>query len=122
MSSAANPTDLHQTLLQALLQARQAADKAAAFIQGHAGSVDGTHARNKGTHDLVSHVDEGAQDLIVDHLQSAFPEHTFLLKRVMTPNLAPLFHEKGTSGLSTHSMERRIFYMAYPTTEYLSPS
>ncbi len=95
MSSAANPTDLHQTLLQALLQARQAADKAAAFIQGHAGSVDGTHARNKGMHDLVSHVDEGAQDLIVDHLQSAFPEHTFFAEESYDPQSGASFSREG---------------------------
>ena len=67
----------YNTLHQALMLARQASADAASFIQLHAGSLNRTKARDKGIHDLVTHVDEGAQERIVHHLSQAFPDHTF---------------------------------------------
>lgn len=54
--------------------AEAAARTAAAFIAAHAGGLDGDAVRAKGTHDLVTFVDEGSQQIILDHLSRAFPD------------------------------------------------
>lgn len=54
--------------------AEDAARAAADFIRQHAGSLDGEAVRAKGTHDLVTFVDEGSQRLILDRLREAFPD------------------------------------------------
>ena len=58
--------------------AEAAARAAAAFIRGHAGGLDEDAVRAKGTHDLVTFVDEGAQRIILDLLGEAFPDDTLL--------------------------------------------
>ena len=58
--------------------AEAAARAAADFIRGHAGRLGEDDVRAKGTHDLVTFVDEGAQRVIVDHLGAAFPDDTLL--------------------------------------------
>ncbi|QXD14942.1 inositol monophosphatase [Rhodocaloribacter litoris] len=54
----------------------RAARRAAHLIRMHAGQVG--DVREKGTHDLVTHVDEEAQRLIIDTLRSAFPGYDVL--------------------------------------------
>ena len=58
--------------------AEAAARAAADFIRGHAGGLREDDVRAKGTHDLVTFVDEGAQRIIVEHLGRAFPDDTLL--------------------------------------------
>ena len=58
--------------------AEAAAHAAAAFIREHAGGLDEDVVRAKGTHDLVTFVDEGAQRIIVNRLGEAFPDDTLL--------------------------------------------
>ncbi|MEM1117207.1 MAG: inositol monophosphatase family protein [Bacteroidota bacterium] len=53
--------------------AEAAARAAAAFIRPHAGRLGADDVRAKGTHDLVTFVDEGAQRIVVDALAEAFP-------------------------------------------------
>lgn len=53
--------------------AEAAARAAADFIRSHAGRLAADDVRDKGTHDLVTFVDEGAQRIILDGLRSAFP-------------------------------------------------
>ena len=58
--------------------AEAAARAAAAFIREHAGGLDEGAVRAKGTHDVVTFVDEGAQRIILDLLGEAFPDDTLL--------------------------------------------
>jgi myo-inositol-1(or 4)-monophosphatase len=51
-----------------------AAKRAAALIRLHAGRVATDEVREKGVHDLVTHVDEEAQRIIIDALREAFPD------------------------------------------------
>jgi myo-inositol-1(or 4)-monophosphatase len=60
------------------LAAEEAARAAGAFIRTHAGGLAGGDVRSKGTHDLVTFVDEGAQAIIVEHLRRAFPSDAVL--------------------------------------------
>ena len=53
--------------------AEDAARAAAAFIREHAGRVSARDVRSKSAHDLVTFVDEGAQRIILEHLDRAFP-------------------------------------------------
>lgn len=53
--------------------AETAARAAAAFIRQHAGGLATDDVRAKGTHDLVTFVDDGAQRIVLDHLRRAFP-------------------------------------------------
>ena len=56
-------------------RAAEAAARAAAdFIRQHAGRLDADAVRAKGTHDLVTFVDEGSQRIILDHLAQSFPD------------------------------------------------
>ena len=60
-------------------QAAEAAARAAAvFIRQHAGRLGADDVRAKGTHDLVTFVDEGAQRIVLDHLREAFPDDDHL--------------------------------------------
>ena len=54
--------------------AEAAAQAAADFVQQHAGGLGADALRQKGTHDYVTFVDEGAQRLIVDRLRQSFPD------------------------------------------------
>ena len=56
----------------------RAAESAAELIREAAGSVDAALVRDKGTHDLVSEVDEQAEQRIVNCILDAFPDHTIL--------------------------------------------
>ncbi|MDT0632087.1 inositol monophosphatase family protein [Rubrivirga litoralis] len=58
--------------------AEAAAHAAADFIREHAGGLDASDVRSKGTHDLVTFVDEGAQRIVLDALREAFPDDTLL--------------------------------------------
>lgn len=52
----------------------EAAQEAARLIRQHAGRLAQGAVREKQTHDLVTHVDEEAQQLIIDRLRRDFPE------------------------------------------------
>ncbi len=54
-----------------------AARRAAHLIRMYVGQV-GDDIREKGVHDLVTHVDEQAQRLIIEHLTGAFPDYEVL--------------------------------------------
>ncbi len=54
--------------------AEAAARAAADFIRPHAGRLSADDLRAKGTHDLVTFVDEGSQRIILDHLRQSFPD------------------------------------------------
>lgn len=54
--------------------AEDAARAAAAFIREHAGTVSERDVRSKTVHDLVTFVDEGAQQIVVARLAAAFPD------------------------------------------------
>ena len=58
--------------------AEDAARAAAAFIREHAGTLSERDVRSKTVHDLVTFVDEGAQRIIVERLEAAFPDDTIL--------------------------------------------
>ena len=55
-----------------------AAKRAAALIRLHAGRITAREVREKGMHDLVTHVDEEAQRVIIEALREAFPEYGVL--------------------------------------------
>lgn len=69
------PTD---TLESAAATAIKAAREAAAFIQSQSGRVHADDVRDKGINDFASYVDEGAQQIILDAIQAAFPDHDIL--------------------------------------------
>lgn len=54
--------------------AEAAARAAAAFIRPHAGGLAADDLRRKGTHDYVTFVDEGSQQIILAALRDAFPD------------------------------------------------
>lgn len=56
----------------------EAALAAGRLIQHHAGRLEDDAVRAKGTHDLVTAVDEAAQTLIDERLLQAFPDHEVL--------------------------------------------
>lgn len=61
-----------------LAVAEEAARTAGALIRTHAGTLRADAVRSKGTHDLVTFVDEAAQQHIVELLQEAFPSDAIL--------------------------------------------
>ena len=56
--------------------AEAAAARAAAFVAEHAGGLSADALRSKGTHDLVTFVDEGSQRVVLEALARAFPDDT----------------------------------------------
>ena len=56
----------------------EAALKAGAFIRSHAGRLENGVVREKGTHDLVTFVDEESDRLILEDLRAAFPSYDVL--------------------------------------------
>lgn len=56
----------------------EAAQRAARLIEVHAGRVHSEDVREKGTHDLVTEIDEQAQSIIIETLLSAFPNDEVL--------------------------------------------
>lgn len=56
----------------------RAARRAARVIQRHAGRLGDEQVREKGTHDLVTEIDEEAQRVIIDTLEAAFPAYDVL--------------------------------------------
>ncbi len=85
-----------QTLLNdALRVAQNAAVEAASFIQKHAGSVAGSEIRAKGLNDIVSFVDEGAQELIVRAIAERFPDHRILAEEGPAEELSSLRDAEG---------------------------
>lgn len=60
--------DYHRELDAAIA----AAHRAGGYIRSHAGQADGI--RQKGVHDLVTDIDEGAERMIVGDLTGAFPD------------------------------------------------
>ena len=65
-------------LTQARDHAVTAAVSAAHCIRRYAGRLRQETIRAKGTHDLVTHADEEAQRVIIDHLHRAYPDHDVL--------------------------------------------
>ncbi len=69
-----------------------AAHRAAALIRHHAGRVAREAVREKGLHDLVTHLDEEAQAVIVARLQAVFPAFDVLAEEgageVLLPRVA----------------------------------
>lgn len=55
-----------------------AALSAGRLIQRFAGRLDDTSVREKGTHDLVTEIDEEAQHIIVTRLRDRFPDYAIL--------------------------------------------
>ncbi|MEO0557365.1 MAG: inositol monophosphatase family protein [Bacteroidota bacterium] len=70
--------------------AETAAQAAAAFIRQHAGQLAASDVRAKGTHDLVTVADEGAQRIILSHLEAAFPEDDLLGEETAPDDLKPV--------------------------------
>lgn len=69
----------------------EAAEQAALVIRQYAGQVG--QIREKAMHDLVTHVDEESQRIIVKHLLAAFPDHEILAEEgtdtdSLPPNVA----------------------------------
>lgn len=56
----------------------KAARDAAAFIQSQSGRVQEADVRDKGVNDFASYVDEGAQQIILEAIEAAFPDHHIL--------------------------------------------
>ena len=56
----------------------KAARGAAAFIQSQSGRVQEADVRDKGVNDFASYVDEGAQQIILEAIEAAFPDHHIL--------------------------------------------
>jgi len=69
------PSDL---LESAAATAVKAAREAAAFIQSKSGLVQEEDIHDKGINDFASYVDEGAQQIILNAIQTAFPDHDIL--------------------------------------------
>lgn len=74
---------------QACDTAAAAAHRAARLIRQHAGRLDQDEIREKGTHDLVTEIDERAQLLIIETLHQAFPDHAFLAEEGSQHDGAP---------------------------------
>lgn len=80
----ADPLPLHMvlssadTLQSAAATAIKAAREASAFIQSQSGRVRADDVRDKGLNDFASYVDEGAQQIIVEAIGAAFPDHEIL--------------------------------------------
>lgn len=55
-----------------------AARAAARVIQARAGGIRAENIRSKATHDLVTDVDEAAQETIIEVLRDAYPQHAIL--------------------------------------------
>lgn len=75
-------SDVSRCSLSELTHARdaavEAARAAARLIRPHAGRVDAAAVREKGVHDLVTHLDEASQALIIEQLSQACPGYTVL--------------------------------------------
>jgi len=56
----------------------RAATSAARLIRYHTGGIDEEKIEMKGVNDLVTHVDQAAQECIVEELTAAFPDHNIL--------------------------------------------
>lgn len=56
----------------------QVAWQAARLIRSHAGRLQESEVQEKGTHDLVTDIDESSQALIIRALHDAFPDHAML--------------------------------------------
>lgn len=69
------PSDL---LEFAAATAVKAAREAAVFIRSQSGRVQEVDVRDKGINDFASYVDEGAQHIIVEAIEAAFPDHQIL--------------------------------------------
>ena len=63
---------------QALDEAVTAARAAGRLMNERAGTLQGSEIREKGKHDLVTVLDEEVQNLLIDRLRRAFPDHSFL--------------------------------------------
>jgi len=61
-----------------------AATQAARLIRYHVSSIDEQRIEHKGVHDLVTHVDEAAQDQVIQTLQATFPDHAILAEEGAT--------------------------------------
>ncbi|NBB85868.1 MAG: inositol monophosphatase [Bacteroidetes bacterium] len=62
----------------------RAATQAARLIRYHMGGIDEERIEHKGVHDLVTHVDEAAQEVVVKTLRAAFPGHAILAEEGAT--------------------------------------
>ncbi len=62
----------------------RAATNAARLIQYHTGGIDEERIEHKGVHDLVTHVDQAAQEVVLETLRAAFPEHAILAEEGAT--------------------------------------
>ncbi|MDA0682817.1 MAG: inositol monophosphatase family protein [Bacteroidetes bacterium] len=66
------------TLTQARDIALEAAGRAASFIQAQCGRPEAQDIQDKGLNDFATFVDEGAQQLIIASIRSAFSDHAIL--------------------------------------------
>ena len=82
-----------ETLILAELAAREAAE----FIQSHSGAVAVNLIHEKGLNDIVSFVDEGAQDIIVGLIRRAYPDHHILAEEGFNPAELEPRHREGYS-------------------------
>lgn len=85
------PASPHFALLEtAAKTAIAAASEAASFIQSQSGRVHAEDIRDKGLNDFASYVDEGAQQIILDAIHSAFPDHDILAEEGFEEQGIPL--------------------------------
>lgn len=70
--------------------AETAAREAAAVIREHAGRLSSRDVRAKGTHDLVTIADEAAEQVILRHLEGAFPDDDLLGEETAHEDLRPV--------------------------------
>ena len=82
---------------EALILAELAATEAAEFIQSHSGAVAVDLIHEKGLNDIVSFVDEGAQDIIVGLIRRAYPDHHILAEEGFNPAELEPRHREGYS-------------------------
>lgn len=62
----------------------EAAFNAAGLIHRHAGRVQNAQVREKGTNDLVTEIDEMAQEVIIETLTDAYPDYAILAEESTT--------------------------------------
>ena len=77
-SATANVNENHSFYTLVRDVACEAAKAAASVINASAGQVSAEQIRSKGTHDLVTEIDEEAERVVIETIQKTFPDHDFL--------------------------------------------
>lgn len=95
LSSEPNSSYDPDTLLRARDIALEAAGRAASFIQAQRGRVESGDVQDKGFNDFATFVDEGAQQLILASIQSAFPDHAILAEEGFDESIRSLSDIRG---------------------------